>query len=192
MALHEQTSELTGMGIYFCDAHSPWQRRSNENTNGLLRQYFPKGRIPAIVATLTRGEGDDEVRWGRVRRGRWSGAVGEARAVRPADRARGVERGGVPDRWCAPAHGDALEVRAHRSRFMNDAMCPLAFEPDQPRPRNPARDEGCTSAAARTGTPTHSAHPPRQPAIRSHASPANSYRTRPSRSANRLPGTSRP
>ncbi len=43
MALHQQTTALTGMGVYFCDAHSPWQRGSNENTNGLLRQYFPKG-----------------------------------------------------------------------------------------------------------------------------------------------------
>jgi len=43
MALHQQTSALTGMGVYFCDAHAPWQRGSNENTNGLLRQYFPKG-----------------------------------------------------------------------------------------------------------------------------------------------------
>ena len=42
MALHTQITEQTGLPIYFCDPHSPWQRGSNENTTGLLRQYFPK------------------------------------------------------------------------------------------------------------------------------------------------------
>ena len=43
MANHHFVSAHTGMAVYFCDPHSPWQRASNENTNGLLRQYFPKG-----------------------------------------------------------------------------------------------------------------------------------------------------
>ena len=53
LALHHQVTARTGTRVYFCDAHSPWQRGSNENTNGLLRDYFPKG---TDLSTISREE----------------------------------------------------------------------------------------------------------------------------------------
>ena len=61
VARHAEIKIATGLEVYFCDPHSPWRRGTDENTNGLLRQYFPRGTdlarwsaadLTAVAATL--------------------------------------------------------------------------------------------------------------------------------------------
>ena len=86
MAQHRLFSVETGIDVYFCDPHSPWQRGSNENTNGLLRQYFPKG-------TALDGFTQEELDAVAVQlNGRAAPDSGLANAGRTADRAHCDDR----------------------------------------------------------------------------------------------------
>ena len=71
LAQHLEITAATSTGVFFCDAHSPWQRGSNENMNGLLRDYFPKGTdlsvhtVEDIARSRSRSTSDRADGWQR-------------------------------------------------------------------------------------------------------------------------------
>jgi hypothetical protein len=103
MALHRQIAVAADCKIYFCDPHSPWQRPSNENTNGLLRQYFPKGTDLSVHSPRHLQDVADELN-GRPRKVLGWKTPAEAMAGFPAARPpeQQERQGGGCRRRCSP------------------------------------------------------------------------------------------
>ena len=131
MAQHVQLRIKTGLPIYFCDPHSPWQRGTNENTNGLLRQYFPKGTdlsrysrddLEAVAAPLTVGH-ERHSAGRRLQRHLKSSKLNPPRAPRPAPPrpAAGPDVHGAPNASAFARHPTWLPAAARASDFHREA-----------------------------------------------------------------------
>ena len=114
MARHRELAPATGVRVYFCDPHSPWQRGSCENTNGLLRQFLPKGTDLGIhdqaaldsIADLMNNRARETLQW---------------RSPYQAFQQFMLNRPGFPRHSRAVGNGVVRTVRVIARRLWNDA-----------------------------------------------------------------------
>ena len=140
MAAHRRFSVETGVEVYFCDPRSPWQRGSNENTNGLLRQYFPKGKS---LAGVSQAELDE---------------VARKLNDRPAKRS-------VPDPRRETHRTDRRAPHTARPTLIS--LRPTAFARQRPDGMTRSAHQGwCTDQLRPSGPTGISRIPPARPALR--------------------------
>ena len=112
MARHADLTILTGLPVYFCDPHSPWQRGSNENTNGLLRQYFPNG------TDISKHSSDDLEAVAIALNGRPRKALGWRTPAEALDEIMAIERKPMP-----PGEQQKAKPGARSSAASKDTSC---------------------------------------------------------------------
>ena len=104
MAQHARLRVDTGLQVYFCDPHSPWQRGTNENTNGLLRPYFPKG------TNLSVHSADDLAAVAAALNSRSRKTLGWRTPAEALDEALQADQGGV----ATTGRAQAIRLHPHR------------------------------------------------------------------------------
>lgn len=131
MALHAHTAAATGMSVYFCQARSPWQRGSNENVNGLLRQYFHKATDPSVHTADDMRRVTDELNARPARRcsgpprpASWKPYAQPLNRRSVASPPRPARRTVGPENLTKPRHRDRDRIVTASVVFRDSRWCP--------------------------------------------------------------------